>query len=237
MDKAFVPGKRDPGPDCTDKAAWGTPSALDQYIAKVKVESQDDYPADACAPYYYSRATIDNFNITQDLDVGANVEIIGNINLVSNITATVTITANAFAGAAWAALVGSVASKKSFDMPHPTKKGYRLRHICLEGPEAGVYHRGRVTNTTEILLPEYWEGLVDARSITINLTPIGSHQNVIVKRFDAKKIYLQSMGNMPIDCFYHIFAERKDGEKLIVEYQGKSSNDYPGDNSQYTVNR
>ena len=33
-------------------------------------------------------------------------------------------------------------SKKAFDIPHPKKKGHRLRHICLEGPEAGVYVRG-----------------------------------------------------------------------------------------------
>ena len=40
---------------------------------------------------------------------------------------------------------------------------------------------------------------------------------------------------MPIDCFYHIFAERKDGEKLIPEYQGETPSDYPGNNKEYSV--
>ena len=29
-------------------------------------------------------------------------------------------------------------SWKGFDIKHPNKEGHRLRHICLEGPEAGV---------------------------------------------------------------------------------------------------
>jgi hypothetical protein len=40
---------------------------------------------------------------------------------------------------------------------------------------------------------------------------------------------------MPIDCFYHIFAERSDGEKLIPEYEGQSPADYPGNNNEYSV--
>ena len=40
---------------------------------------------------------------------------------------------------------------------------------------------------------------------------------------------------MPIHCFYHIFAERKDGERLIPEYQGDSPADYPGNNNEYSV--
>ena len=36
---------------------------------------------------------------------------------------------------------------KPFDIEHPTKgKGWRLRYVCLEGPEAGVYFRGRIKN-------------------------------------------------------------------------------------------
>ena len=72
-------------------------------------------------------------------------------------------------------------------------------------------------------------------SITIQLTPIGSHQDVIVKRWDDETIYLQSNGGMPIHCFYHVYAERKDVEKLIVEYAGETPADYPGDNSAYSV--
>jgi hypothetical protein len=127
-----------------------------------------------------------------------------------------------------------LSAKKNFDIPHPTKEGWRLTHTCIEGPEAAVYVRGRVKNKTEIHLPQYWKGLVDINTITVNLTPIGAHQDVIIKRWDDEKVYLQAKGGMPIDCFYYIMAERKDTEKLIPEYEG-TIEDYPGDNSQRSI--
>ena len=127
-----------------------------------------------------------------------------------------------------------LSAKKNFDIPHPSKDGWRLTHTCIEGPEAAVYIRGRLSNKNEITLPSYWKDLVDINTITVNLTPIGSHQNIIIKRWDSEKVYLQSRGGMPIDCFYYIMAERKDTEKLIPEYSG-SIEDYPGDNSQRSI--
>jgi len=128
-----------------------------------------------------------------------------------------------------------LSAKKNFDIPHPTKEGWRLRHTCPEGPSNDVYFRGRLTNKTIIFLPQYWEKLVDPTTITVNLTPIGAHQNVIVKRISENQIHLQANGGMPIDCFFHIFATRADGERLISEYEGESPADYPGDNSQYSI--
>jgi len=128
-----------------------------------------------------------------------------------------------------------LAAKKNFDISHPTKKGYRLRHTCPEAPQNDVYIRGKVLNKKEIKLPDYWKELVDIESITVSLTPIGAHQNVIVKRIDEDKVYLQAQGGMPIHCYYHIFGERKDGEKLIPEYKGKTPDDYPGNNDEYSV--
>ena len=127
-----------------------------------------------------------------------------------------------------------LSAKKNFDIHHPTKEGWRLTHTCVEGPEASVYIRGRVKNQTEIRLPEYWKGLVDIDTVTVNLTAIGAHQDIIVKRWDEEKVYLQSRGGMPINCFYYIMAERKDTEKLIPEYEG-TIEDYPGDNSQRSI--
>ena len=128
-----------------------------------------------------------------------------------------------------------LAAKKNFDIPHPTKEGYRLRHTCPEGPSNDVYFRGRVTNKTEIILPNYWKKLVDFTTITVNLTPIGAHQDVIVKRIDEEKVYLQSKGGMPINCFFHIYGTRADGERLIPEYEGNTPADYPGNNDEYSV--
>jgi hypothetical protein len=129
----------------------------------------------------------------------------------------------------------TLSRKKNFDIPHPSKDGWRLRHTCIEGPSNDVYIKGRVKNKTEISLPSYWKDFVDIQSIVVTLQPIGAHQDIIIKRWDENKVYLQSKGGMPIDCFYHIIAERIDGEKLIVEYKGETPADYPGDNSEYSV--
>ena len=132
---------------------------------------------------------------------------------------------------------GASALVKAFDIEHPSKDGHRLRHICIEGPESAVYYRGRLKNQKKIVLPKYWKDLVDIDSITVQLQPIGAHQDIIVKRWDDENVYLQAQGALPINCFYHVYAERNDIEKLIPEYEGASINDYPGDNSVYSINK
>ena len=181
-------------------------------------------------------------NVTGDVTIIGNTEQSGNTNQVGNITASGTIKAATLIGAHTSGSIsGGVSGKsggaKAFDIDHPSKKGYRLRHICIEGPESAVFFRGRVKNDKVILLPEYWKDLVDINTITVQLQPIGAHQDVIVKRWDAEKIELQSKPGIPINCFYHIFAERKDIENLIVEYKGDSVDDYPGDNTIYSINK
>ena len=117
---------------------------------------------------------------------------------------------------------------KKFDIVHPSLgQGTRLAHACIEGAEVAVYHRGRVKNEKVIILPSYWKDLVHETSISVHLEPIGAHQDVIVKRWDSEKIYLQARGGMPIDCFFHVYGERKDINPLTVEYQGETWEDYP----------
>jgi hypothetical protein len=116
-------------------------------------------------------------------------------------------------------VVGSFgATTKSFIIDHPTKEGMKLRYGSLEGPENGVYVRGRIKGNNTIELPEYWTGLVDEESITVNLTPIGrkSPLHSIVDIVDNTVVV--DSANDVIDCFYTVFAERKDVEKLEVEY-------------------
>jgi hypothetical protein len=120
---------------------------------------------------------------------------------------------------------------KPFDIQHPTKgEGWRLRYVSLEGPESGVYCRGRVKNQKIIKLPDYWKDLVHEDSISVQLQPIGYHQNIIVKRWDSEFIYLQGQGGGPVNCFYHVYAERKDVNPLLTEYEGNSRYDYPDPN-------
>ncbi len=119
------------------------------------------------------------------------------------------------------------AKPKPFDLEHPTKgKGHRLRYACIEGPEVGVYYRGRLTGSNRIELPYYWKDLVHAESITVSIQPIGSTQKIIVMEYSNEKVVLS--GNT--DCFFHVFGERKDINPLITEYEGDSWKDYPDPN-------
>ena len=214
-------GKR----DCVDEQITGQPSTIFSYIAKPDNDDSVDVNLDLevpiCTPYYHSTAQIDSLQV--------NTSIIGTglINIAGAIT-----------GASVQDTGGNILSvKKDFDIPHPTKEGHRLRHVCLEGPEAGVYIRGKLKGTT-ITVPEYWKGLVDESTISVHLTPIGSHQELYVKSIEwGRKIEIRQAPGGPIECFYLIQGERKDGEKLIPEYKGTSIEDYPGNNEEYSHNR
>ena len=111
------------------------------------------------------------------------------------------------------------ATTKSFLIQHPTKEGMKLRYGSLEGPENGVYVRGRVKENV-IELPEYWTKLVDSETITVNLTPVGSHQNLFVESILNNKVYIKNSNvlNKSIDCFFVVYGERCDVDKLKVEY-------------------
>ena len=116
-------------------------------------------------------------------------------------------------------ITGSLtASSKSFDIPHPTKEGFRLRYGVLEGPEHGVYFRGKTTSNV-IELPDYWTELVDESSITVHLTPIRNAVQHFVLKVDSNKIYIDSDTNV-INTYFIVHAERKDVDKVLLEYKG-----------------
>lgn len=112
------------------------------------------------------------------------------------------------------------ATTKSFTIPHPIKPGFKLRYGSLEGPENGVYVRGKIRGNV-IDLPPYWTKLVDPDSITVQLTPIGSHQKLYVKHIVDNTVYVESEGMFAREphCFYYIQAERVDVDKLQVEIE------------------
>ena len=114
-------------------------------------------------------------------------------------------------------IVGTLtATVKSFIIDHPTKEGKKLQYGVLEGPEHSVYVRGKLTNNNTIQLPDHWTGLVHEDTITVNLTPIGKRQDLWVETVSDTTITVGS-GN-EINCFYTVFAERKDIEKLVTEF-------------------
>ena len=113
------------------------------------------------------------------------------------------------------------ATTKSFDIKHPTKEHMRLRYGVLEGPEHGVYIRGKLINSNVIELPEYWTGLVDEDTITVQLTPIGKFQKLYVKEISDNKIIIGngSFFSNNTECFYTVQGTRKDVDELEIEYE------------------
>lgn len=109
---------------------------------------------------------------------------------------------------------------KYFNIPHPTKEDKRLVHACLEGPENGVYFRGRLKGEGKIEFPEYWVGLVDSESVSIQLTQIGSSQDLIIENIDwPNSITVRSGNGSEIDCYYTINGTRIDVPPLKVEQE------------------
>ena len=182
------------------------------------------------------------------LDISGNVRHVGDTHHTGNKTHNGNlITSNLIGcsgqGCSWSGSTINSQGWKGFDIEHPTKEGYRLRYVCLEGPEGGVYHRGRLTGTNVINLPDYWKDLVDTDSITVQLQPIGRQQNLVIQEIDEDFIVIVEDSTntdlitdlSTIDCFYHIYGARKDGEVLIPEYKGETPQDYPGNNNQYSI--
>ena len=110
------------------------------------------------------------------------------------------------------------ATTKSFVIDHPTKPDMKLRYGSLEGPENGVYVRGRLKGN-KIELPDYWTKLVDPESITVSLTSVGKHQDLYVKSIENNTITVANSNLVAkgIDCFYVVYGERCDVDKLQVE--------------------
>jgi hypothetical protein len=203
MANEFVP--RNIGKKNCDAPILGVSHPNFDYITR-STTGDDDYPAEACGRYLQTKVNFDFINV---LGGGKNIN------------------------SAW--LDGELATAralpvKPFDISHPTKEGYRLRHVSLEGPEIGVYYRGSLKDNNIIEIPDYWDNLIDPESITVNLTPTGSYQELFVEKIEwGKKIIVKNREGGVINCYYTVYAERKDYQKLIVEYKGESIQDYPGE--------
>jgi len=110
------------------------------------------------------------------------------------------------------------AATKNFKIQHPTMEGYYLLHSSLEGPERGIYHRGKLSVSNIIHLPDYWKELpVDDTDITVQLTPIGNACHHWVKRVTKEEIEIECECGKP-SCFYIVHAQRyNEGKFEILE--------------------
>jgi hypothetical protein len=136
------------------------------------------------------------------------------VNILSP-SATIDIgTGNIFAGNV--TISGHLsATSKSFLIDHPTQIDKKLQYGSLEGPEHGVFIRGK-TNENIINLPNYWPSLVNENSISVNLTPISAANNIYVVDYNNQRVVTD--GNNGSYYFYTVYGERKDIPKLTVEF-------------------
>jgi hypothetical protein len=79
---------------------------------------------------------------------------------------------------------------KSFVIDHPTNKNKYLVHTCLEGPEAGVYYRGKGEvdeNNSEIIeLPDYVSRI--ATNFTVHVAPIFDKLNSGARVYQVSEV-------------------------------------------------
>ena len=221
----FVQNNVPPQKDCNEYPTWGQASPSYHYIYKGN-KKEDEYPEEACPPWYHATAQIDGLQINSPGITGTGEIVISG-----------EITAPKFNGVATSAK--SISG--SFDIPHFKDEKKRIRHVIAEGPEAGIYVRGTLKDSNKIELPEYWDGLVDPSTITVTLTQIGYSQDLIVDAVEwGKVIKVRSGLGANIHCYYEVWAARyinplDHDEKLHVVYEGDSPADYPGNNEFYLV--
>jgi len=110
---------------------------------------------------------------------------------------------------------GVYATSKSFWINNPNKSGYKLRHGSLEGPENGVYFRGK-TGLNKIEIPQEWTWLVDFDSITVSLTSTCGDELYIESITD---LWIK-VGGVNCEYFYVVNAERKDIDDLRIDLIG-----------------
>ena len=112
--------------------------------------------------------------------------------------------------------VNNIIDSKTFVIDHPIDKTKYLVHACLEGPEAGVYYRGKGeinnnNNYVDICLPYYVEQL--ATDFTIQITPIGSNIVNIYSVSEVENNKFTVFGKNG-RFFWHVYGKRID---IMVE--------------------
>ena len=108
--------------------------------------------------------------------------------------------------------VQSITTSKTFVIDHPIKLENYLVHACLEGPEAGVYYRGKDEipiglNQLTITLPSYVQYL--ATDFTIQVTPIfeGIFTSLLCSEMQNNQFTVYS-NNGYCKFYWHVFGKR-----------------------------
>lgn len=120
-------------------------------------------------------------------------------------------------------------SAKTFVIDHPDDSNKFLVHACLEGPEAGVYYRGKASiengEYVTIALPAYVDKL--AKNFTVHLTQIydanKKDEHFVLKSTEVENNRFSVYG---LNCkfFWIVYGERHsievEPEKSAVSVEG-----------------
>ena len=110
---------------------------------------------------------------------------------------------------------GSGPAGKNFIIEHPSDASKLLIHSCLEGPETGVYYRGRseITNgsSVTIQLPEYVNGL--AYNWTIHVAAV---YDGVVRTYNFSEVEKNQFQVYGENGKFHWSAMGKRGD-IVVE--------------------
>jgi len=170
-----------------------------------------------------TNATLNGATFGARVNFGAGICASGGVTLSGQLTGVsasfsgLIISTAGFSGTGITLSGNLSAATKSFLIPHPLQPEKKLQYACLEGPENGVYVRGKLTGTNIIELPDYWTALVHEDSITVQLTSFGEYKNYFVKSIQGNKVTIGPRSK-DTDCFYLVQGERKDVPRLTVEY-------------------
>ena len=116
---------------------------------------------------------------------------------------------------------------KTFVVDHPKKPDNYLVHACLEGPEAGVYYRGKayIRDTfVEVELPDYVDAL--ATNFTVHITPIFNGTLRIANATEIKDNKFRIYGN-PGDVHWAVYGTRGSIEVEPLKQTTKVNGDGP----------
>jgi len=126
--------------------------------------------------------------------------------------------------------VDNVVGAKSFVIQHPLYQDRYLVHACLEGPESGVYYRGKgrvyQSNNCEIELPLYFSKLTLESSATVSINqyidyndepPLYKAQLMATNIKNGKFKVFQIEGNQEVTFNWMVFAARADIPQFKID--------------------
>ena len=145
-----------------------------------------------------------NFPFSGSAEITGSLKVIGPLTITGSQLITDDITSS-----------GTLRAKvKSFDIVHPTKPGKRLVYGVMEGPEHGVYCRGRAQEL-KVKLPPEWSKLVVPSTITVQITSAGKFQPIYFEKFISNWLYFGCDSDITeYDFFWETKGARADVPKL-----------------------